>query len=67
MNMSFQLSNLQYFVNKTNYYANNVDTTEFIMIPTDSSLLLALLSFGELYPLTTSKQPYLSLDNLLLF
>lgn len=33
MNMSFQLSNLQYFVNKTNYYANNVDTTEFIMIP----------------------------------
>lgn len=29
MNMSFQLSNLQYFVNKTNYYANNVDTTEF--------------------------------------
>lgn len=57
MNMSFQLSNLQYFVNKTNYYANNVDTTEFIMIPTDSSVLLALLSFGELYPLTTSKQP----------
>lgn len=57
MNISFQLSNLQYFVNKTNYYANNVDTTEFIMIPTDSSVLLALLSFGELYPLTTSKQP----------